>query len=152
MSTEPPAFALRRGRPDDAGSITTVHLRSKRSAMPWLAEPHSDEEAERWVREGLDRFEVWVAEVHGDVVAYVAFEPGNLDQLYVVPGHQGEGIGSALVQLAKDRAGPPLRLWAFQRNRAARGFYERRGFRAVTLTDGENNDEREPDVSYEWTG
>jgi putative acetyltransferase len=86
------------------------------------------------------------------VVAYVAFEPGNLDQLYVVPGHQGEGIGSALVQLAKDRVGPPLRLWAFQRNRAARGFYERRGFRAVTLTDGENNDEREPDVSYEWTG
>jgi len=134
MSTEPPAFALRRGRPDDAGSITTVHLRSKRSAMPWLAEPHSDEEAERWVREGLDRFEVWVAEVHGDVVAYVAFEPGNLDQLYVAPAHQGVGIGSTLVQLAKDRSGPPLRLWAFQRNSAARRFYERHGMATLNRT------------------
>jgi hypothetical protein len=45
----------------------------------------------------------------------------------------------------------PLTLWTFQRNTAARAFYERRGFTAVELTDGSSNEESEPDVRYVWT-
>ena len=43
----------------------------------------------------------------------------------------------------------PRRLWTFQQSRA-RKFYEDRGFAAVEFTDGAGNEEKTPDVCYEW--
>ena len=40
---------------------------------------------------------------------------------------------------------------ANQQNTAARMFYERHGFRVVSLSDGSNNEERCPDVLYEFS-
>ena len=59
-------------------------------------------------------------------------------------------MGKALLALAmKKRA--PLRLWVFQRNTAAIGFYRAWGFREIERTDGSRNEEREPDMLMEWT-
>lgn len=44
-----------------------------------------------------------------------------------------------------------LELRVFQRNKRARRFYERFGFRLVMLEDGSGNAEREPDAVYRWT-
>jgi len=44
-----------------------------------------------------------------------------------------------------------LQLWTFQRNTAAIAFYEKNGFRTVRKTDGATNEEREPDILFEWT-
>ena len=41
-------------------------------------------------------------------------------------------------------------LWTFQVNARARRFYERNGFVAVEFTEGSGNQERQPDVRYEW--
>jgi hypothetical protein len=56
--------------------------------------------------------------------------------------------------MAKAKALRPggLRLYAFQRNRHARAFYEARGFAPVSFSDGTGNEEREPDVLYQWRG
>ena len=61
------------------------------------------------------------------------------------------GIGQRLLDkmLAEAAAGGVLRLWTFQRNAGARRFYERNGFVAVEFTDGNGNEQREPDVRYE---
>jgi putative acetyltransferase len=72
-----------------------------------------------------------------------------IDQLYVLPGAQGTGVGTALLGIAKSQA-RSLSLWTFQRNDAARGFYEKRGFIVTKVTDGSENEEREPDVLYSW--
>jgi hypothetical protein len=45
---------------------------------------------------------------------------------------------------------PSLSLWTFQRNRAARNFYEAKGFVLVSQTDGSGNDEKQPDALYTW--
>jgi putative acetyltransferase len=58
-------------------------------------------------------------------------------------------MGCALLDIAKAVSGS-LQLWTFQRNIAARRFYEARGFVAVEETDGSHNEEREPDVLYRW--
>ena len=62
---------------------------------------------------------------------------------------QRRGAGGALLQIAKGSRSV-LSPWTFQRNAAARLFYERRGFVAVEETDGGRNEEREPDVLYRW--
>lgn len=113
---------------------------------------HTDDEVRGWIRERvIPGMETWVA-VDGDrVVGMMVVAPGMLEQLYVAPDRLGSGIGRELVDLAKERSTGGLSLWTFQVNDRARRFYERNGFVAVELTDGSGNQERQPDVRYEWS-
>jgi GNAT superfamily N-acetyltransferase len=142
--------ALRRAVAADAEVIAQIHLAAFRATYRFpLA--HADDEVSAWVAEHLlPETETWVAEVDGAVVAFCSLGPGWVEQLYVTPGHTGRGIGSRLVVLAKERQPAGLQLWTFQVNGGARRFYERHGFRAVEMTDGAGNEERQPDVRYAW--
>jgi Acetyltransferase (GNAT) family len=59
-----------------------------------------------------------------------------VEHLYVRPDLLRRGIGSALLQRAKERSSSGFRLWVFQENVPARRFYERHGLRLVEATDG----------------
>ena len=83
------------------------------------------------------------------MVGFIAFRDAWIDHLYVLTHVQGQGVGSALVQVAQE-AFDELKLWTFQRNSKAREFYERKGFALVKQTDGSRNEEKEPDVLYRW--
>lgn len=141
----------RRATPADAAAVADVYLASFHAALPTVRLAHTDDDVRAWIRDHVvpDR-ETWVADDAGRVVAMLELAPGWVDQLYVAPERQGEGIGTALLALAKARASGPLELWAFQVNAPARAFYERHGFVAVEFTDGSGNEEREPDVRYRW--
>ena len=97
----------------------------------------------------LEHHEVWVHEHAGRVTGFAGLDGGELSHLYVAPEGQNGGVGTRLLEHAKQRA-PELQLWVFQRNTGARRFYERQGFRLVRLTDGAANMEREPDALYSW--
>jgi putative acetyltransferase len=62
----------------------------------------------------------------------------------------GLGIGTALLDIARG-AFSSLNAWTFQRNSAARNFYESRGFVKTKETDGAANAEKEPDILYFWS-
>jgi GNAT superfamily N-acetyltransferase len=142
---------LRQARPEDAPAIAALHLAARRQAMPFLPELHGDAEVHAWISDTLlPNAEVWVAEVAGRAVGYLALVGDSLDHLYVGPPHQGRGVGSLLLAKAKALRPAGLRLFAFQRNHRARAFYEARGFAPVRLSDGTGNEEKEPDVLYEW--
>ena len=57
---------------------------------------------------------------------------GLLDELYVVPGHRGRGLGTALLQAAeqvvRDRGGDVLEINVDGDDTDARRFYERHGY------------------------
>jgi len=84
-----------------------------------------------------------------ELVGVMALRDRWIDQLYVLPEMQGQGIGRQLLRIAQTEQSE-LSLWTFQRNQLARRFYERNGFVAVEHTDGSANEEREPDVRYYW--
>jgi putative acetyltransferase len=120
-------------------------------ALPWLAGLHTPQEDERFFQECVFKTcEVWGAFSDAELVGIIAFRPDWIDQLYVLPRAQGDGVGTKLLQRAQDSF-TPLNLWTFQRNRAARGFYQARGFVLIRETDGADNEEREPDALYRWT-
>lgn len=56
-----------------------------------------------------------------------------------------------LLEVAKGASPHRLLLYTFQRNGAARTFYERRSFHTIAFGDGADNEEGEPDVLHEWT-
>ena len=146
------AFRIRPAKPRDADAIAAVHRASMREAMPWLPDLHTPEEDRAWVAQVvLPHQEVWVAEASGQIVGVASLDADDmLTQLYILPAHQGTGVGSALLETAKAARPGGLRLYAFQRNTRARRFYERRGFVAIAFGDGSGNEEGEPDVLYAW--
>jgi len=144
-------FSLRRAAPEDAPALTDIHVRARRECMSYLPENHTPQEILEWVREVLlTNEEVWVAEREGRVVGFLALSDDVLYHLYVYPELHGQGAGSELFARVQELRPDGFRLWVFQRNTQAREFYEHRGMRVIELTDGSENEEREPDALYEW--
>ncbi|WP_318206110.1 GNAT family N-acetyltransferase [Streptomyces sp. SCL15-4] len=146
------AVVLRRAVAADARAVADVYLRSFHTALPDVVRPHTDDEVRYYFREVVvPSRETWVAEAAGaGVVGLMVLDGETLDQLYLDPEWRGRGIGDRFVALAKERSPDGLTLWTFQANKPAHRFYERHGFTAVDFTDGSRNEEREPDVRYDW--
>jgi GNAT superfamily N-acetyltransferase len=143
------AGMIRRATSEDAAEVSRVFVaaRDEMSYLPPVADEH------RLLLGGwfLERWPTWVAEEAGDVVGFLSLHGSTVEQLYVEPGRQNQGVGIALLDQAKALSPERLELWVFQANEGARRFYERHGFRLVELTDGLGNMEKEPDARYEWT-
>ena len=140
---------LRRGLRRDARDIGDVFLAAHKLSLPYLPSVHTDEETRTWIRDTiLPTTIVWVAEMDGGIVGFFSLDEERLENLYVHPRWHGRGIGTALLMQARALSPLRLELYAFARNEGARRFYERHGFRAVAF--GQENEENEPDVLYEW--
>jgi GNAT superfamily N-acetyltransferase len=150
LSAEP--FQPRRAQPDDALAVADVWLRSRHASVPAIPAPvHGDEEVrEYFALVVLPERETWVIGPDEDIVALLVLDGGRVDHLYVDPGRTAEGLGSRLLDLAKELRPDGLDLWTFQSNAGARRFYERHGFVAIATTEGAN-EEGAPDVHYRWT-
>ena len=59
---------------------------------------------------------------------YRLCEGGELDDLYVLPSFQNQGIGSGILNKIIDESAGKLYLYVFSRNIRAISFYERFGF------------------------
>ncbi|MFJ3642253.1 GNAT family N-acetyltransferase [Streptomyces sp. NPDC090108] len=169
---------LRRAVAADAHAAAGVWLRSFDAALPTVVRPRSDDDVRAHIRDVVIPLrETWVAETtavgggggegaggdegsggegagRGDragvIVGLMVLDGDHLSQLYLDPAWRGRGLGDRFVALAKERSPGGLSLWTFQVNKPAHRFYERHGFTAAEFTDGSGNEEREPDVRYEW--
>ena len=146
------AHLLREAGSDDAEALTTLLLRSRAQAMPWLASVH-DQASTRWWMEHVLIADQHVRLAHDQhrLLGFAALDDDWLTQLYVDPDHHGRGVGRTLLDDAKRRRPEGLRLHVFTRNTRARRFYEAAGLLLVGHSDGQDNEEREPDCTYAWT-
>ena len=152
-SANPTELILRPASVDDAAALAGVHLASRSGAVAVGSMPpsiHADHEAHGWVAGWIDTAEVWVAELDDAVVAYLRLTEEWLDDLYVVPDAAGQGIGSALLEIAKVCRPRGFGLWVFESNAPARRFYAGHGLHEVERTDGRDNEERAPDIRVVW--
>ncbi|MGE0687954.1 MAG: N-acetyltransferase family protein [Dehalococcoidia bacterium] len=148
----PEAVFLRAAVPDDAATIARVFRSSFRTVLPAMPDLHTPaEDLQYFATQVLTANEVLVAVDAGsaEVLGFIAFAADWVNHLYLRPDIRRRGIGSRLLRRAQDRSSH-LCLWTFQVNAAARAFYAYHGFVEVRLTDGERNEEREPDVLLEW--
>ena len=146
---------IRRARDDEIELLTQLFIRA-RNEMHYVPRV-ADEAAVPIAASMREHDEVWVADEDGRLLGFLGIEhSANLDapvleRLYVEPAEQNRGVGSALLDKAKELRPDELYLWVFQKN-PARRLYERNGFELVKLTDGADNMEREPDALYRWNG
>ena len=147
------ADILRHARLEESDVVADLWLRSRKASFP--ANPptiHTDEEVRaHFATVVMPEEEVWVIDRVGKgIVAMIAIKDGWIEHLHVDPELTGRGLGTQLLDFAREWCVDGLDLWTFQSNAGARRFYERRGFIAVEMTD-DANEERAPDVHYHWT-
>jgi len=121
-------------------------------SYPYVAEhqKHSLDDAGAFFRTQLvPTCQIWVAESAGTLLGLIAQEMAWIRQFAVFPEFQRGGVGTALLRKARECSPLELRLFTFQRNEAARAFYERNGFSAVAFGVSPYP-ELEPDVEYRW--
>src|SRR5207253_2709722 len=109
---------------------------------------NADQRRERLRSQRADQFS-FVAEDAGEVAGYAlggsertgdAEYRGEVYAIYVLPAHQGKGLGRALIresarELAR-RGLDSLVIWVLRENEVGRGFYERLGGRAIARRTG----------------
>ena len=147
-----PTFAVPRlARHEESRSIADLWLRSRYASIPAIPAPvHTDDDVREWFASVVvtDR-EPWIITSEDRPVALLVLDDGWIDQLYVDPPWTGHGLGSTLIDVAKERDPEGLDLWTFESNRGARRFYERHGFQVIASTD-DDNEEGAPAVHYRW--
>ena len=144
------SVALRPVEPTDTQAVGDVFLAAL-AGMTYLPELYTEEETRTFISDVLlPKNEVWVAEDGGRVIGFLGLWGDVVSHLWVYPDRQNQGVGTALIGLAKERRPSGLRLQVFQQNVGARRLYERHGFTLVRLADGSGNQEGEPEAFYEW--
>lgn len=147
-------FSIRIATQADAYTIADIYLISRKTYVSFAPLIHSDTAIKHWIQDILipsaQVFVVEKDEIMVGMMAIIEKQKINwIDQLYILPPHTGQGIGSLLISKVKSLP-LPIRLHTFQENLSARRFYDRHGFKILAFSDGSENEEHCPDMLYEW--
>jgi len=142
---------LRRALLGDMPALAQLNMTTVRTSLPFVPRVHPDDDVVSYFSGAFfAKAEFWMAEDEGgEALGYIAFRPDFVEHLFIRPQSQGQRVGVALLDKAKAGASE-LSLWTFQQNLRARRFYETHGFTIVVETDGQDNEEKLPDVLYRW--
>lgn len=125
-------FTVRDCRDDDLPALRELFLAARRATFTW-------EPPLRFRLEDFDDLttgeRIWVAAAAADDAplgfAAVWEADAFLHHLFVHPGHQGQGVGSALLAAATAPLLAPATLKCLEANRRARRFYLHRGWEVI---------------------
>ncbi len=154
-SMEDARFTIRPGRRDDAAAAARLWVQSAREHTIYDAVYATAPDAEKVMRRFLADLSssshscLLVAERNGEVVGFLsgelregspAFKPKTwaaVEDIYVVPDYRSLGIGHALLEecrvWARHKGANGISLQVAAGNTRARKFYEKLGFREVSV-------------------
>ena len=114
-----------------------------------IIDPHPLEAQRRYFLDDvLPHNDVRLALVGGQLVGFIAASPVSIAQLHVHVDFHRRGIGTQMLDWAKEQSTGSLWLYTFARNRGARAFYEHHGF--VYVEHGFEPTWQLDDVKYRW--
>ncbi len=150
MANRESEIVFRAALKEDANDIAYILRTCLLYILPDLPALHTPDEDINFVANVvMKECEVIVATDADKPIGFIAYKQDWISHLYILPDNHYKGIGTKLLSYAT-KAYPYLQLWTFQRNAQARSFYDKHGFIPTTFTNGEGNEEKEPDVMYEW--
>jgi putative acetyltransferase len=137
---------------EDFDAVTILWRVAREKSLPEFqnAKGHFFYEDQNYFRDHiLKENRVFVVECDRRPIAFMAMKDDFIDQLYVHPDHQNQGIGKALLDYARTLSPKHVWLYTLQINVNARTFYEKNGFTAERFGISPPP-ESEPDVQYHW--
>jgi putative acetyltransferase len=143
---------LRPYHPDDCEAVVRLWYESWHHNFPDLYHPWT---YAQWREHFQDKVtahaSIWIAESAGQVAGFIVVREndGCLDQIFVAPAMQHQGVGTILLNKAKELSPDGIYLDTLQSNTNARRFYEKHGFQPGQVSMNPNSGQ--PDIEYRWT-
>ncbi|MBT6511238.1 MAG: GNAT family N-acetyltransferase [Rhodospirillaceae bacterium] len=126
------SHVLRDATPDDIDDLTDILKQATRAAYTFMTWTYTDESFRDFMN---DAFQGWdhvrVAEIGQNPVGFFSMDGNHVDQLFVRPNNQRQGIGRAMLDDIKRLHPKGFMLHTFQANTTARRLYEPHGMSAV---------------------
>lgn len=124
---------IRKYQQNDADAVVSVWRRASDFAHPFLTEEFQDSESEN-VRNVYPRFaEIWVKEIDGEIVGFIALIESEVGAIFLSPDCHGQGFGREMMDFAVAQKGA-LTVEVFKENAVGRRFYDKYGFRPAGET------------------
>ena len=145
-------FIIREYRAADFDAVTILWRISREKSLPefQLEKGHFFYEDRNYFQNFvIKNNQVWIVESEKQPVGFMAMNNDFIDQLYIDPDYQRQGIGKLLIDFAREQSSEHLWLYTLQINFIARTFYEKNGFVAEKFGVSPPP-ESEPDVEYHW--
>ena len=145
-------FFIRDYHAGDFDAVTILWRVAREKSLPEFqnAKGHFFYEDQDYFRNAiLEANQVFVVETEQHPIAFMAVKDEFVDQLYVHPDCQRQGVGRALLDFARKISPEHVWLYTLQINLNARLFYEKNGFIAEKFGISPAP-ESEPDVEYHW--
>ena len=121
---------LRQYTEADLNSVLSSWENASKIAHPFLTDEFMDKERYNIPNVYLPNADTWVADVNGTVVGFIALIGDEVGAIFVEPEFQGVGIGSALMNQARELHGD-LEIDVFEANSIGRKFYSSYGFKPL---------------------
>ena len=135
---------------DDLDEVVALWYRSWIHAFPNLKHPQPFEQWKfRFQKDYIKQARVWVAAISGQIVGFVVVSDSELAQIFIDIDVQRNGVGTGLLNQAKQVSSSGLRLTTLQQNVQARQFYEKHSF--VAGATGVNSINGQPNIEYYWS-
>jgi putative acetyltransferase len=144
---------IRQYENNDFEPVTRLWRRSREVSLPeFQREKGYPFEKDQWYFNVhiLIENKVFIADLDGKPVGFMAMKDDFIDCLYVDPDYWHKGIGSIFLDHARSIFPDHLWLYTLQINHVARTFYQKQGFVARKFGISPPP-ESEPDVEYHWT-
>jgi ribosomal protein S18 acetylase RimI-like enzyme len=142
-------FAIRPYIDTDLDNVVALWYRSWSDAFSSLIHPQPFEQwKSRFQNDYSQQGNTWVATSQDRVVGFVVVNDHVISQIFVAVAMQGRGVGTALLNHAKNLYPNGLRLTTLQQNEPARRFYGKHGFVAGAV--GVNPVNGQPNIEYYW--
>lgn len=123
-------MTIRPYRDSDRDALLDVWYRASQVAHSFLSPEFFENERRQIAEDWLPVAETKVYEKDGRLVGFLSLVGNEVGGIFVDPDHQGQGVGRALMDAARDTR-PLLELDVFEANEAGRRFYDAYGFEFV---------------------
>lgn len=127
-------------RPEDLPAIVDIWLDASILAHDFISAEFWNGQVANMRDLYLPSANIYLAIVNQQVLGFYAVNNGKLEALFVTPERQGQGIGTALLNHAKQMFGA-LTLSVYQKNVKSYEFYQERGFSNIGEETDKNTEE-----------
>ncbi|SIN81784.1 GNAT family N-acetyltransferase [Salinivibrio sp. ES.052] len=142
------SLTLRRMRPADTERVLDIWLNASLQAHHFVDDEFWHQQREAMRSAYLPMADVWVAESHTTIYGFYALHDDTLAAIFVCPEDQGQGVGSLLLDHAKQQKSA-INLTVYQKNKASYAFYLRHGFSVDREQTDPHTGEREWRMVYQ---
>lgn len=133
---------IRKFEKNDIDVVMQIWKNENRKAHKFISEEYWENNY-NYVKEMLPNAEIYVYIFNGNIVGFIGLDNDYIEGIFVDTNNQYNGIGTALVNKAKENRNE-LTLSVYEKNTNAISFYKKNGF----ITQNKNIDEDTNEVEY----